>query len=339
MQENRSFDHYFGTLPGVRGFADPDAMTLSHRQLGVPPAGRAATPTATCCRSTSTPAPPAPQATPGLDHAWTHPAPGLEQRRDGPVGSRAKGADHHGLLHPARTSRSTSRWPRPSRSATTTTARCSARPTRTGCTCGPALIDPNGTGGGPITDDSPALQQPDPDLDHLPGAAAARPAISWQVYQEVRQLRRQRAGVFKQFADAPRQLAAVPERACAGRRPAGSSTTRGTTSCRTSPGWSPTRPSPSTRTTPRRPAPTTSRASSTRSPPTRTCGPRPCSSSPTTRTTGCSTTSRRRPPPAGTADEFVDGVPIGAGFRVPAIVVSPWTAGGYVDSDRWTTPR
>ncbi|WP_277403957.1 alkaline phosphatase family protein, partial [Achromobacter xylosoxidans] len=23
MQENRSFDHYFGSLPGVRGFADP----------------------------------------------------------------------------------------------------------------------------------------------------------------------------------------------------------------------------------------------------------------------------------------------------------------------------
>jgi phospholipase C len=29
MQENRSFDHYFGTLPGVRGFSDPDAMTLA----------------------------------------------------------------------------------------------------------------------------------------------------------------------------------------------------------------------------------------------------------------------------------------------------------------------
>ena len=25
MQENRSFDHYFGTMPGVRGFADPAA--------------------------------------------------------------------------------------------------------------------------------------------------------------------------------------------------------------------------------------------------------------------------------------------------------------------------
>jgi phospholipase C len=28
MQENRSFDHYFGTFPGVRGFSDPAAMTL-----------------------------------------------------------------------------------------------------------------------------------------------------------------------------------------------------------------------------------------------------------------------------------------------------------------------
>src|SRR5579859_3014294 len=28
MQENRSFDHYFGTLRGVRGFSDPRAMRL-----------------------------------------------------------------------------------------------------------------------------------------------------------------------------------------------------------------------------------------------------------------------------------------------------------------------
>jgi phospholipase C len=27
-QENRSFDHYFGTLPGVRGFSGPTAITL-----------------------------------------------------------------------------------------------------------------------------------------------------------------------------------------------------------------------------------------------------------------------------------------------------------------------
>lgn len=28
MQENRSFDHFFGTLPGARGFDYPDAITL-----------------------------------------------------------------------------------------------------------------------------------------------------------------------------------------------------------------------------------------------------------------------------------------------------------------------
>ena len=27
-QENRSFDHYFGTMRGVRGFADPRVMRL-----------------------------------------------------------------------------------------------------------------------------------------------------------------------------------------------------------------------------------------------------------------------------------------------------------------------
>ena len=37
-------------------------------------------------------------------------------------------------------------------------------------------------------------------------------------------------------------------------------------------------------------------------------------------------------PPAGTAGEFVNGLPIGGGFRVPCILVSPWTAGGWVCS-------
>ncbi|WP_254061895.1 alkaline phosphatase family protein [Granulicella sp. L60] len=37
-------------------------------------------------------------------------------------------------------------------------------------------------------------------------------------------------------------------------------------------------------------------------------------------------------PPPGTAQEFIDGLPIGAGFRVPCILISPWTAGGWVCS-------
>src|SRR6202044_2255737 len=42
------------------------------------------------------------------------------------------------------------------------------------------------------------------------------------------------------------------------------------------------------------------------------------------------------PPPTplrGTPGEFIDRLPIGAGFRVPCIIISPWTAGGYVCSD------
>jgi phospholipase C len=37
-------------------------------------------------------------------------------------------------------------------------------------------------------------------------------------------------------------------------------------------------------------------------------------------------------PPAGTPGEFIKDLPIGGGFRVPCIIVSPWTAGGWVCS-------
>jgi phospholipase C len=41
----------------------------------------------------------------------------------------------------------------------------------------------------------------------------------------------------------------------------------------------------------------------------------------------------RRLPPHGTAHEFIEGLPIGGGFRVPCIIVSPWTMGGQVCSE------
>jgi len=41
-------------------------------------------------------------------------------------------------------------------------------------------------------------------------------------------------------------------------------------------------------------------------------------------------------PPAGTAGEFIqNGTPIGLGYRVPMIIVSPWTRGGWVDSQTY----
>jgi phospholipase C len=42
------------------------------------------------------------------------------------------------------------------------------------------------------------------------------------------------------------------------------------------------------------------------------------------------------PPPTpkdGTSGEFIQNLPIGGGFRVPAIIISPWTAGGYVATE------
>ena len=38
-------------------------------------------------------------------------------------------------------------------------------------------------------------------------------------------------------------------------------------------------------------------------------------------------------PPGGTTDEFIDGLPIGGGIRVPCVIVSPWTQGGMVASE------
>jgi phospholipase C len=40
-------------------------------------------------------------------------------------------------------------------------------------------------------------------------------------------------------------------------------------------------------------------------------------------------------PPAGTPDEFVDGLPIGGGVRVPCLLISPWTVGGYVATENF----
>ena len=69
MQENRSFDHYFGTFPGARG-------STTRPRSGCPPAGRSSssptrpTPTATSSPGTCPPSPPAPPAVPSLSHDW-----------------------------------------------------------------------------------------------------------------------------------------------------------------------------------------------------------------------------------------------------------------------------
>jgi phospholipase C len=38
-------------------------------------------------------------------------------------------------------------------------------------------------------------------------------------------------------------------------------------------------------------------------------------------------------PPQGTPGEYVNGLPVGLGFRVPCLVISPFSRGGYVVSE------
>ena len=70
MQENRSFDHYFGTLAGVRGFDDPHALTAVQRPSPSSTSPTRKIPTAICCpfhldtRTTSA------QKIPSTSHAW-----------------------------------------------------------------------------------------------------------------------------------------------------------------------------------------------------------------------------------------------------------------------------
>ena len=83
MQENRSFDHYFGTRPGVRGFADPVGRA-AFRQRGFP-AGTARRPRALA---------PGPRAARARLHARHHPRWGPQHRawnggRDGRLRRRA----------------------------------------------------------------------------------------------------------------------------------------------------------------------------------------------------------------------------------------------------------
>ncbi len=40
MQENRSFDHYFGTMRGVRGYGDPHPAIMREREVRLAAARR-----------------------------------------------------------------------------------------------------------------------------------------------------------------------------------------------------------------------------------------------------------------------------------------------------------
>ncbi len=118
MQENRSFDHYFGTLSGVRGFSDPNILASSWAGRATRSSTSSATSRAQGADAGRLPAAvpavqrPAAAGRPDHQRHLAHladPAPELERRRDGQVRGhprrrrrRRARPGHHGLLHPRR---------------------------------------------------------------------------------------------------------------------------------------------------------------------------------------------------------------------------------------------
>ena len=292
MQENRSFDHYFGTMPGVRGFQDPTAITLPSgnsvfHQPDPTHANGYLTPFHYDTKSTSA------QQTPGTDHTW-----GTQHQawNNGAMDQwiAAKGEYTMGYFTQPDIP---FHWALAQAFTLCDNYHCSVlgptNPNRLYMWSG--MIDPNGTGGGPVTDDSPAFNNAYLSWTTYPERLEAA-GVSWQVYQEEDNYDDNALAWFKQFSDVPTS-SPLWQRGMRKRPAAGSRPTPGPDGCRRSPGWSRRPRRPSTRTTSRPPGPSTSPASWTRSPPTRICGARRCSSSPTTRTTACLTTCRRRSRP------------------------------------------
>jgi phospholipase C len=328
MQENRSFDHYFGTMPGVRGFADPAAITLP---TGKPvfcqpdpshPQGYLA-PFHYDTRSTSA------QATPSTDHSWpTQHQAWNKGKMDQWV--PAKGPYTMGYFtgddipfH----------WALAEAFTVCDNYHCSVlgptNPNRLYMWTG--MIDPAGTGGGPVIDNTPAFDNVILSWTTYP-ERLQQAGISWQVYQEYDNYDDNALAWFKQIAGAPAS-SELWQRAIQ-KRPAGWFEADARAGRLPQVSWivAPTAQSEHPDYYPAAGAEyIASKLDAIASNPDLWA-----------KTLFILTYDENDglfdhvPPPvapAGTPGEFVQGLPIGLGFRVPATVISPWSAGGQVCSD------
>jgi phospholipase C len=324
MQENRSFDHYFGTMPGVRGFSDPTAITLpngnpvfyqpdpSHAQGYLAPFHYDT-------KSTSA------QATPGTDHSWQtqHQAwdNGLMDQWVPAKGEYTMGYFTHEDIpfHRALAQAFT----------LCDNYHCSVfgptNPNRLYMWSG--MIDPNGTGGGPVIDNS---ETPPYTWTTYPERLEAA-GISWQVYQEEDNYDDNALAWFKLYQNAP--VSSPLWQRGMQRRPAGWFEDDALNDRLPQVSWI-IAPSTQSEHPDYFPAAGAEYIASKLE--------AIASNLDVWRKTLFILTYDENdgifdhvPPPtapAGTPDEFVDSLPIGLGFRVPCTIISPWTAGGYVHS-------
>jgi phospholipase C len=328
MQENRSFDQYFGTMPGVRGFGDPAAIRLpdgkpvffqpdpSHAQGYLLPFHYDT-------RITSA------QATPETRHGWRS----QHNAWDGgkmDAWIAAKGPFTMGYFTQADIP-----FHRALAEAFTI---CDAyhasvlgptNPNRLYLWTG--MIDPDGTGGGPVIDNIPAFDNVILSWTTYP-ERLERAGISWQVYQEEDNFDDNALAWFRQYAKLPAS-APLFQRGMA-RRPAGAFEQDARNDRLPQVSWliAPSAQSEHPLYYPAAGAEYIAQKLDA------------LASNPDVwaktafilcydENDGMFDHVVPPTPRRGTPGEFVQGEPIGLGFRVPAIVVSPWTAGGYVNSD------
>jgi phospholipase C len=328
MQENRSFDHYFGTMPGVRGFADPAAIRLPgggpvfRQPFPGHPQGYLA-PFHLNTRTTSA------QATPGTDHSWpTQHLAWNNGTMDRWV--QAKGPFTMGYFTQADIP---FQWALAQAFTVCDQYFCSVLgPTNPNRLCmWTGMIDPDGTGGGPITDNSPAYDNVSLSWTTYP-ERLQRAGLSWQVYQEEDNYDDNALAWFRQFARAP---ASSPlwQRGMQ-KRPAGWFEADARAGRLPQVSWL-VAPSAQSEHPDYFPAAGAEYVASKLD--------AIASNEDLWHKTVFILTYDENdglfdhvPPPVarrGTRGEYVGGEPIGLGFRVPAVVVSPWSAGGRVCSD------
>jgi phospholipase C len=203
-QENRSFDEYFGTLRGIRGFQDPNAITLpSGKPVFYQPAPNAVgyelpfhldtTTTSAACVA-------------GLSHAWTaqHAAWDGGKMDNWVPAHLAADGNPNGFLTMGYYERNDIPWHYALADAFTICDdyHCGVmgptNPNRLYLWTG--MIDPTGQHGGPVVDNS---ETPPYTWTTYPERLQAA-GISWQVYQEVDNYDDNPLAWFKQYQQAPK---------------------------------------------------------------------------------------------------------------------------------------
>jgi phospholipase C len=328
MQENRSFDHYYGTMPGVRGFSDPTAITLStgnpvfyqpdpfHAQGYLLPFHYDT-------KSTSA------QATPGTDHSWPtqHQAwnNGAMDHWIAAKGEFTMGYFEHDDIP----------FHRELAQAFTIcdNYHCSVfgptHPNRLHMWTG--MIDPNGTGGGPIIDNSPSFNNVILSWTTYPERLELA-GISWKVYQEEDNYDNNALAWFKQYANAPSGSSLRRRGIAFGRAGDFEADARADRLPQVS--WL---VAPTAQTEHPDFFPAAGAEYIAQKLDAIAANPDVWANTAFIlcydENDGMFDHVPPPTPPAGTADEFAQGMPIGLGFRTPTTIVSPWTAGGFVCSD------